>query len=105
MGRSPTSASDIATLTGFLKAGDRPLLEGIGQRRLPAGPDRHVEQLDQLFQMVDQKYDNNAPFDGNVSYGMALAYTTLQALKAAGKNLNRGASYPRSRRAASPDRA
>ncbi len=43
-----------------------------------------------LFQMVDQKYDNNAPFDGNVLYGMGEAYTFLQALKAAGKKLNRG---------------
>ena len=43
-----------------------------------------------LFQKVDEQYDNNAPFDGNVLYGMGVAYTTLQALKAAGKDLTRG---------------
>ena len=41
--------------------------------------------------MVNEKYNNNAEFDGNVEYGMAVAYTTLQALKTAGKDLTRGA--------------
>jgi hypothetical protein len=40
--------------------------------------------------MVNEKYNNNAPFDGNVEYGMGLAYTTLEALKGAGKDLTRG---------------
>ena len=38
---------------------------------------------------VHSQYDASAPFDGNVEYGMASAYTLVQALEAAGKNLTR----------------
>ena len=38
---------------------------------------------------IHTQYDAEAPFDGNVEYGMASAYTLVQALKAAGKNLTR----------------
>ena len=38
---------------------------------------------------IHAQYDPSAPFDGNVEYGMANAYTLVQALKAAGKNLTR----------------
>ena len=41
--------------------------------------------------MVNEKYNNNAPFDGNVLYGMSMAYTTLQVLEAAGPDLTRAA--------------
>ncbi len=43
----------------------------------------------QLFKKIHDQYDASAPFDGNVEYGMANAYTLVQALKAAGKNLTR----------------
>ena len=42
-----------------------------------------------LFLKVKQQYDPNVPFDGNVEYGMANAYTLVQALQAAGKSLTR----------------
>jgi branched-chain amino acid transport system substrate-binding protein len=42
-----------------------------------------------LFEKIHAQYDAKAPFDGNVEYGMASAYTLVQALKAAGKNLTR----------------
>jgi ABC-type branched-subunit amino acid transport system substrate-binding protein len=42
-----------------------------------------------LFLKVDAAYDGNVPFDGNVEYGMATAYTMGQALEKAGKNLTR----------------
>ena len=38
---------------------------------------------------VHAQYDAGAPFDGNVVFGMASAYTLVQALQAAGKNLTR----------------
>jgi branched-chain amino acid transport system substrate-binding protein len=38
---------------------------------------------------IHAQYDASAPFDGNVEYGMANAYTLVQALEAAGKNLTR----------------
>ncbi len=40
---------------------------------------------------IHAQYDASAPFDGNVEYGMANAYTLVQALQAAGKNLTRQA--------------
>ena len=42
-----------------------------------------------LFLKVHNEYDKSAPFDGNVEYGMATAYTLVQALEAAGKHLTR----------------
>jgi ABC-type branched-subunit amino acid transport system substrate-binding protein len=82
--------SDIVTLTGYLKTATKALLEGVvSDAYLPVPTDTSNSWI-KLFQKVDKQYDNNAPFDGNVLYGMGLAYTTLQALKSAGKSLTRG---------------
>jgi branched-chain amino acid transport system substrate-binding protein len=82
--------SDIVTLTGFLKAATGPLLEGmVSDAYLPIPTDTSNSWI-KLFQMVNQKYNNDVPFDGNVLYGMSEAYTFLQVLKSAGKKLNRG---------------
>ena len=42
-----------------------------------------------LFRKVHDTYDAKAPFDGNVLYGMAVAYTFVQAMLKAGKNPTR----------------
>src|SRR5262252_7725261 len=42
-----------------------------------------------LFKKVHDTYDAKAPFDGNVLYGMAAAYTFVQAMVKAGKNPTR----------------
>jgi ABC-type branched-subunit amino acid transport system substrate-binding protein len=42
-----------------------------------------------LFKKVHDQYDAKAPFDGNVEYGMAAAYTFAAALKAAGDDPTR----------------
>ncbi|HEY1522677.1 MAG TPA: ABC transporter substrate-binding protein [Solirubrobacteraceae bacterium] len=42
-----------------------------------------------LFRKIDTQYDKNAPLTTNVEYGMASAYTLVQALRAAGPNLTR----------------
>jgi branched-chain amino acid transport system substrate-binding protein len=82
--------SDIVTLTGFLKEATVPLLEGmVSDSYLPIPTDASNSWI-KLFQTVNQKYNNNVPFDGNVLYGMSVAYTFLQAVKAAGKTLNLG---------------
>ncbi len=60
-----------------------------GHRRLPAVPDGQSNPWIQLFRKVHAQYDASAPFDGNVEYGMANAYTLAQALQMAGKNLTR----------------
>ncbi len=42
-----------------------------------------------LFKKVHDQYDAKAPFDGNVLYGMAVAYTFVQAMLKAGRNPTR----------------
>jgi branched-chain amino acid transport system substrate-binding protein len=42
-----------------------------------------------LFKMVHDQYDAKAPFDGNVLYGEAVAYTFVQAMLKAGRNPTR----------------
>jgi branched-chain amino acid transport system substrate-binding protein len=44
-----------------------------------------------FFRQVDAQYDSGVPFNTNVEYGMASAYTLVQALRAAGPNLTRQA--------------
>jgi branched-chain amino acid transport system substrate-binding protein len=42
-----------------------------------------------LFKKVHDQYDAKAPFDGNVLYGMEVAYTFVQAMVNAGRNPTR----------------
>ena len=42
-----------------------------------------------LFKKVHDQYDAKAPFDGNVVYGMGVAYTFVQAMLKAGRNPTR----------------
>jgi branched-chain amino acid transport system substrate-binding protein len=42
-----------------------------------------------LFTMIHNRYDAKAPMDGNVYYGMAAAYTFVQAMLKAGRNPTR----------------
>jgi ABC-type branched-subunit amino acid transport system substrate-binding protein len=42
-----------------------------------------------LFKKVHDQYDAKAPFDGNVLYGMGVAYTFVQAMLKAGRNPTR----------------
>ena len=42
-----------------------------------------------LFKKVHDQYDAKAPFDGNVLYGMQVAYTFVQAMLNAGRNPTR----------------
>ena len=81
--------SDIVTLQGFLKDATTPLLEGaVTDLYMPIPSDSSNSWI-KLFQMVNEKYNNNVPFDGNVEYGMASAYTFAEALAAAGQNPTR----------------
>ena len=83
--------SDPTTLSGLLKAfakgkagdvADR----GHRHRRLHAAtrPTPSNSWI-QLFKKVHDKYNAKLPIDGNVGYGMALAYTFAQALQEAGQ--------------------
>ena len=87
--------SDPKTLAGLLKSfskGKAPgqeLIQGIitdGYLSSPADPSNSWIKL---FEQIHQQYIPKLPFDGNVEYGMAAAYTFVQALKAAGQNPTR----------------
>ncbi len=85
---------DPTTVGGLLKAfskgkADTALIEGaITDGYLPSTSDTSNPWV-ALFKKIHDQYDPKAPFDGNVEYGMASAYTFAQALKAAGKNPDR----------------
>ena len=80
--------ADYATVAGLLGKG-APLLEGvITDGYLPLASDNSNPWI-KLFKMVNPQYNSNAPFDGNVEYGMAVGYQFVQALQAAGKNPTR----------------
>jgi ABC-type branched-subunit amino acid transport system substrate-binding protein len=86
--------SDPVTLTGLLKtfskgAAGPALLNGmVTDGYLPPITDASNPWV-QLFQKVHDRYIPTLPMDGNVEYGMAVAYDFVQALKAAGKDLTR----------------
>ena len=85
---------DPTTVGGLLKSfskgkADTALIEGaITDSYLPPPTDTSNGWI-QLFKKIHDQYDAKAPFDGNVEYGMASAYTFAQALKNAGKNPTR----------------
>jgi ABC-type branched-subunit amino acid transport system substrate-binding protein len=59
-----------------------------GASFLPSPADTSDEYV-KLFQEVNEKYNKNVAFDNNVLVGMNTAMLTVQALRAAGKNLTR----------------
>jgi ABC-type branched-subunit amino acid transport system substrate-binding protein len=90
--------SDPLTLSGLLEAFAKQggatvkgsdLIQGIitdGYLSTPADP---TNSWIQLFQKIHDQYIPKLPFDGNVEYGMAAAYTFAQALAAEGANPTR----------------
>ena len=86
--------SDPSTLAGLLQnfskgAAGASLAEGIitDSYAVPVGDSSNpwVQQ----FKQIHDKYVSNLPFDGNVQYGMGVAYTFVEALIAAGQNPTR----------------
>ena len=103
LGFSPTMVvsnvgSDPITVSGLLEAFAKQagasvkgaqLIEGIvTDTYLPTLGDMSNSWI-ALFKKVHDQYAAKLPFDGNVVYGMAYAYTFLQVLRAAGKNPTR----------------
>jgi ABC-type branched-subunit amino acid transport system substrate-binding protein len=86
--------SDPTTLTGLLGTFSKgavggQLLTGIvTDTYLPLTADTSDPWIT-LFKKVHDKYIPKLPFDGNVEYGMSMAYTFAQALQAAGANPTR----------------
>ncbi|MGZ4246951.1 MAG: ABC transporter substrate-binding protein, partial [Solirubrobacteraceae bacterium] len=91
VGIDPITVGGLLKVVSKGKASGTGLIEGaITDGYLPSTADTANPWI-QLFLKIHDQYDKQAPFDGNVEYGMANAYTLVQALKAAGKNLTRQA--------------
>jgi ABC-type branched-subunit amino acid transport system substrate-binding protein len=86
---------DPSTVSGLLKTYSEGQVQGTGlidgaitDTYLPPPADTTSPWV-RLFMKIDAQYDSHAPFNSNVEYGMASAYTLVQALRAAGPNLTR----------------
>jgi ABC-type branched-subunit amino acid transport system substrate-binding protein len=91
VGIDPTTVGGLLKTISKGKASGTALIEGaLTDGYLPSPTDTSNPWI-QLFMKIHAQYDAKAPFDGNVEYGMANAYTLVQALQAAGKNLTRQA--------------
>ena len=89
VGIDPTTVGALLKVVSKGKASGTGLIEGaITDGYLPSTADTANPWI-ALFKKIHDQYDTSAPFDGNVEYGMANAYTLIQALQAAGKNLTR----------------
>ena len=85
VGIDPITVGGLLKTISKGKASGTALIEGaITDGYLPSNTDTTNPWI-QLFMKIHSQYDASAPFDGNVEYGMANAYTLVQALKAAGK--------------------
>jgi branched-chain amino acid transport system substrate-binding protein len=89
VGIDPITVGGLLKTISKGKASGTALIEGaITDGYLPSNTDTSNPWI-QLFKKVHDQYDAKAPFDGNVEYGMANAYTLVQALRAAGPKLTR----------------
>jgi ABC-type branched-subunit amino acid transport system substrate-binding protein len=103
LGYNPTLAvsnvgSDPITLSGLLEAfakqggakvNGSQLIQGMITDAYQSSPADPNNSWIKLFKQIHDKYISKLPFDGNVLYGMAVAYTFAEALKAAGANPTR----------------
>jgi len=103
VGYSPTlvassTGTDPVTLGGLLEAYAKQGGATVNGNQLTAGTitDGYLPTLGDagnswiaLFKKVHDQYDAKAPFDGNVLYGEAVAYTFVQAMMKAGRNPTR----------------
>src|ERR1017187_882781 len=88
VGIDPTTVGGLLKTFSKGKAGTA-LIEGaITDGYLPSTADLSNPWV-ALFKKIHDRYDASAPFDGNVKYGMANAYTLAQSLQLAGKSLTR----------------
>jgi branched-chain amino acid transport system substrate-binding protein len=89
VGIDPHTVGDLLSTISKGKASGDALIDGaITDGYLPSPSDTANPWI-QLFMKIKAQYDPSAPWDGNVEYGMANAYTLVQALLAAGKDLTR----------------
>jgi branched-chain amino acid transport system substrate-binding protein len=85
---SSSSGGDYPTLVGYLGEDVAPLLlQGfVSSNYLPFSPD---DAWVELFQRINDEYNDGAPFSGNTVFGMSVGYLFAQALAEAGTNPTR----------------
>jgi branched-chain amino acid transport system substrate-binding protein len=89
VGIDPHTVGDLLKSVSKGKVSGDALIDGaITDGYLPSFSDTSNPWV-KLFTKVKDQYDKSATFDGNVEYGMAAAYTLVQALEAAGQHLTR----------------
>jgi ABC-type branched-subunit amino acid transport system substrate-binding protein len=89
VGIDPTTVAGLLKAISKGKASGTALINGaITDGYLPSTGDSANPWV-KLFLKIKAQYDPAPPWDGNVEYGMVSAYTLVQALEAAGKNLTR----------------
>src|SRR2546430_4627293 len=86
--------SDVTTLTGLLRSFSKgaagvQLLGGMVTDAYLTLTGGSSNKWISLFKGIHDTYISTRPWDGNVLYGMAQAYTLVQAIKAAGRNPTR----------------
>jgi branched-chain amino acid transport system substrate-binding protein len=89
VGIDPTTVAGLLKTVSKGKASGTGLIEGaITDGYLPSTSDTANPWV-QFMLKIKNQYDPGAPWDFNTEYGIANAYTLVQALQAAGKNLTR----------------
>jgi hypothetical protein len=88
VGADPPTVSKLLSSFSKGKAGGSLLQGAITAGYIPSESD-HSNAWVSDFRAIWKKYDTGQPWDGNTEYGMAVAYTMVNLLKAAGKNLTR----------------
>jgi ABC-type branched-subunit amino acid transport system substrate-binding protein len=89
VGIDPTTVAGLLKSVSKGQASGTGLIEGTYTNGYLPSPSDTSNPWVALFKRIKEQYDASVPFDGNVLYGMANAYTLVQALQAAGKNLTR----------------
>src|SRR5690606_24587011 len=83
-----SSGGDYPTLVGYLGEDVAPaLLQGmVSVNYLPFSPD---DPWVELFEQINDEYNDGAPFTGNTVFGMSVGYLFAEALAAAGEDPTR----------------
>jgi ABC-type branched-subunit amino acid transport system substrate-binding protein len=84
VGIDPTTVGALLKAFSKGKASGTALIEGAITNQYLPPPTELSNSWVALFKKIHDKYDAGAPFDTNVTYGMAAAYTFAESLKAAG---------------------
>ncbi|GAA0259779.1 ABC transporter substrate-binding protein [Cryptosporangium japonicum] len=80
---------DFVGLSALLGKPAPLLLEGYVTSGYLPSPLDEANPWTKLFKDINTKYNGNTPFEVNTLFGMAVGYTFVQALQAAGKDLTR----------------